>query len=374
MNKKFLFGIGIILSIVLIFLIGYYSGNTGKNISNNDNGNNDKTIEGDEENKNYKDRFDIADNEIKTKKEIEDIINDYKSHDNNLTDEDIADKLAEDHGDMVGRMYSTGLMVDEKLSEEDNSHILTNLYYLDNLDTAGYKKTMPVKEISNPINGEFGNVEENKEVKVSDIGYNSYELDKKSYVKNTKGFYNIEGLNIGYPYVGSVYDVNDGEITTKVTIQIYIDEDIKKKDLDSFFGKYKNIDINGKGLDNDKGVFSFGGEFWEDYSDDDYAFFEHTILTAILEIPLNELYDYNFETYGNKEMSELNDNESKEVEKEVNKAFGLDKDNLDENPKLKVNDQEVDMVDYIIKREGDGEDEESFEKDFKINPVLRTDL
>lgn len=73
-------------------------------------------------------------------------------------------------------------------------------------------------------------------------------------------------------------------------------------------------------------------------------------------------------------MSELGDNESKEVEKEVNKAFGLEEDALDENPKLEINNQEVDMENYIIKRDDDDEEEESFEKDFKINPVLRTDF
>lgn len=46
-------------------------------------------------------------------------------------------------------------------------------------------------------------------------------------------------------------------------------------------------------------------------------------------------------------MSELNDNENKEVEQEVNKAFGLDEDALDENPKLAINKKEIDMENYI---------------------------
>src|SRR5699024_71276 len=84
------------------------------------------------------------------------------------------------------------------ISKEDNKQIIANYIFIENLsddNIPNQLKLKPVKEISNPIDHEFGNEEVNKFLKATDLINNTYDIDMNTYVKDTEGFYDIEGLN-----------------------------------------------------------------------------------------------------------------------------------------------------------------------------------
>src|SRR5699024_8840598 len=205
--------------------------------------------------------------DLKTKKEIADIIDQYKSEED-LSDEDIALKLDEDHGETIGNMYRRGLMIDDDFSKEDNKQILANYIFIENLSNDDIPIPMraePIKEISNPIDHEFDNEEENKFSKASDLINNTYDVDMKTYVKDTEGFYEVEGLNIGYPSIDTEYGVKDGEITVNVTLLSYIDETLDKKEAEEFFNKYEDVEVNGKTLEEDKSIYAMKDDILKVY-------------------------------------------------------------------------------------------------------------
>src|SRR5699024_710138 len=108
----------------------------------------------------------------------------------------------------------------------------------------------------------------------------------KSYVKDTEGFYDVEGINLGYPAVDTEYDVKDGEITVNVSLLAYMDETIKKEDVDDFFDKYKEVEINGKTLEEDKSLYAMKDELLKELDDDDYVFLDNTVHNIALEMEL----------------------------------------------------------------------------------------
>lgn len=360
MNKKTIIWLSAgVAAIILIVVISVVVNNNSNEAEKQTNDLKQEREDKADETKNIESMLEIDKDEIKTKKEIADIVNEYKSEDEDLTDEDIVDKMQNEHG-IVGQMYRSGLMIDEDFNEEDNRQILIKLYDSE----AQYKKSEPVKEIRNPINREFGNEEDNRLIKASDIGINGYNKDKKSFIKDTEGFYEVEGLNIGYPNVETDFDIQEGEIYVNIDLLLYVEDDITKKDAKKYFDKYKDVKVNEKPLTEDKNFYSILDDFLKEYSDTgDYMYFENTVHSVTLGVSLNDLYDHDFKTFSE-------DADLEEAEEEIDKAFGLGEEGLDENPKININGNEIEIDDYIIEREVEGSDEVEYENDFTINPEV----
>lgn len=310
--------------------------------------------------------------DLKTKKEIADIIDQYKSEED-LSDEDIALKLDEDYGETIGKMYRRGLMIDDDFSKEDNKQILANYIFIENLsddNIPNQLKLKPVKEISNPIDHEFGNEEVNKFLKATDLINNTYDIDMNTYVKDTEGFYDIEGLNLGYPSVDTEFDVKDGEIMVNVSLLSYMNETLNKREAEELFNKFEDVEVNGKTLEEDKRLFANKDEILKAYNDDDNVMYEGTVMNLTIESKLNDLFEHEFETFKAEDINSLTDEEFEKANEEINKAFGLDKESIEEIPNIEINGEDMKLNDSIITREIEGEDEYEYENDFSINPEI----
>src|SRR5699024_5068901 len=209
----------IVVGVAVVFFI------LGASFFQSDNETNKEVSESENERENNE-FLGFNEEDLKTKKEIADIIDQYKSEED-LSDDDIALKLDEDYGETIGKMYRRGLMIDDDFSKEDNKQILANYIFIENLsddNIPNQLKLKPVKEISNPIDHEFDNEEVNKFLKATDLINNTYDIDMNTYVKDTEGFYDVEGLNLGYPSVDTEFDVKDGEIMVNVSLLSYMNE------------------------------------------------------------------------------------------------------------------------------------------------------
>lgn len=285
--------------------------------------------------------------EILTKDEISDVVDKYIDQNPMLIgDSEISGKLREDYNYMVAHMYLTGYMIDDSFSDEDNQQVMA---WAD-INKRKYMGILPVKKIVNPIDGRADMEKENRLHRISDIY--SMEHDEKMYFKDTKGFYNIDGLYIGYPFL-SRNSLDDGELTAILQFKILIQDNIQLKDLDDFFKKYEDIEINGKKMTEDLGVYSKKDdeEFWDEFfvGEDDNAFLKNNVLNVKIKLPLNDIFKHRFPSFHAKYVFKMDDNEKKTYYNEVDKVFGLDpKDELDEKPVININGERIELSNVII--------------------------
>src|SRR5699024_7924526 len=102
----------------------------------------------------------------------------------------------------VGRSYENGQMIDADIEDEDAKQVM-----IECLITKPFRIN-PINKIVNPDESEFGNTEENRYASVTEIKSMVFE-NQSYYTKDTEGFREIEGLNIGYPMI---YRGRDGNV------------------------------------------------------------------------------------------------------------------------------------------------------------------
>lgn len=287
------------------------------------------------------------DGEILTRDEISDVVDKYLDQTSfPLDDYEIYEKLREDYNDMVAHMYLTGYIIDDSFSDEDNQQVMA---WAD-INKRRYTGLLPVKKIVNPIDYKADKEKENRLHRISDIY--SMKHDEKMYFKDTKGFYNIDGLYIGYPFLSGNL-ISDGEIITYLHFKILIQDNIQLKDLDDFFEKYNDIKVNGKKMTEDLGVYSKKDdeEFWDDSfkGEDDNVFLKNNVLDVGLRFSLNDIFEHEFPSFHEQYVFKMDDNEYETYSNEIDKVFGLDpKDEINENPVININGKRIELSNVII--------------------------
>lgn len=289
----------------------------------------------------------------------------YEKEKGTLSDFDIYDKLSEDYNKMVAHMYISGFMMDEDFSDEDNQQIMA---WAD-MNKRDFMGTLPVKRIVNPIEGRTNKKKENRLFNVSDLYL--LERDVINYFKDTEGFYAIDGLAIGYPFL-SKGTLDDGELTAYLSFKILMEENLPLKDLDSFFEKYEDIEINGKKMTEDAGVYRQRNDeaFWDEAFDqeDDYVFFKNTMIDVRLKLPLESFFDRDFPTFkGEEYVHKLSDDDSKIYNEAIDDVFDRNrKHESDENPVISINGIDIELSDEMIIN-----DEDEYEGDVTIIPEVK---
>jgi|SRR5690625_665796 len=304
------------------------------------------------------------DGEILTRDEISDVVDKYLNQNPMLLgDYEISEKLREDYNDMVAHMYLTGYMIDDSFSDEDNQQVMA---WAD-INKRKYTGLLPVKKIVNPIDYKADKEKENRLHRISDIY--SMEHDEKMYFKDTKGFYYIDGLYIGYPFL-SGSSLKDGELTTYLHFKILIQDNIQLKDLDDFFKKYNDIEVNGKKMTEDLGVYSKKDdkEFWDEFfvGGDDNVFLKNNVLDVRLRLPLNDIFKRRFPSFQAKYVYKMDDNEYETYSNEVDRVFGLDpKDEIEEKPVININGKRIELSNEIIM-----DSDNKYKGDVEITPEV----
>src|SRR5699024_817884 len=202
MNKKTI--IWIVTGIMAIVLIVGVSVFVNKNTNEAEKETDDLRQEREdkaEDAKNFAKKNYGVEEDILSKEEISEAITKYnRDEDEELEDEEILEKLREEYGEYTARAYETGFMIDEGMSDEEKGIVMEELL--------GGSET--IKKIVNPINGEFGNEKVEGEIKeIGDI-YSFYSSDEVSYFGDTDGFYDIDGVKVGYPVVRYYSDPEEG--------------------------------------------------------------------------------------------------------------------------------------------------------------------
>src|SRR5699024_5412128 len=151
----------------------------------------------------------------------------------------IQGKLEGEFGAGVARSYENGQMIDGGMGGGEAKQGMS-----EGLISKPFGNK-PIKKIVNQSESEFGNTEENRYESVNEFKSMVFE-NQSYYTKDTEGFREIEGLNIGYPMI---YRGSDGDVT--VSLSLMIDEDIKSEDIDKFLEKYKKVEVNGHKLTED---------------------------------------------------------------------------------------------------------------------------
>lgn|SRR5699024_3688733 len=263
-----------------------------------------------------------------TKEEISDEINKYKSqiedNDDGLGDKDIKEKIEEEFGAGVARSYENGQMIDADMDDEDAKQVM-----IEGLISKPFGIN-PIKKIVNPVESEFGNTEENRYASVTEIKSMVFE-NQSYYTKDTEGFREIEGLNIGYPMI---YRGSDGDVT--VSLSLMIDEDIKSEDIDKFLEKYKKVEVNGHKLTEDTIAYAEDSIYNEtrdefDFEDRDIALFKDSIFEVWIDMPMEDVFKENEEF---DELFEVMKEGEEGSEEAIEKMWG---ELLDEKPVIDLN-------------------------------------
>ena len=302
-----------------------------------------------------------------TKEEISDVVDKYKSDaeedGKDLDDWEIKEKLKEDHGIDVSISFEKGTMIDDDMDEGDAKQVMIKSF----LEPVGLE---PIKRIVNPINNEFGNTEENRYSSISDIKFNISE-DSNYYTRNTDGFKNIEGLNIGYPMI---LLAPEGEVV--ISLSLLIDEDVKSKDIDDFLSKYENVEVNGHKLTEDDIIYAEDSVYnvlKEDdegfnFEDRDIALFEDSILEVQVYVPMEDVFG------GISDFDDmLKDYHEDKIEDDAI-IKSLWEDMLDEKPVITLNGTEWELTEELRTGESlkeEGREEFDAEGDYLINPVVQ---
>lgn len=338
----------------IIILVVYQLDNIGKN---NNSMEKEKTIE---------ELYGYEEGDILTKDQISDVVDQYVEENPAINNYEIYNQLSEDYNDMVAFMYQSGYMIDDHFSDEDNEQVMA---WAD-IHKRKYMNVLPVKKIVNPIDDRVDMEKENRLHKISDI----YPIDheEKIYFKDTKGFCKLDDLNIGYPMISTPKTLRNGEIITYLHFKILIEENIQRKELDDFFKKYENIEVNGKNLTEDLGIYTKKDDedFWNESfaNKDDYVFLKNNVLDVKLRFSLNDLFEYEFPDFSEKYVYKLNDHEKEIFDLELDKVFSLDnKNEIDENPLITINGKSIELSNILIIEES----ENNYKGDVKIKPKVR---
>src|SRR5699024_10377704 len=286
-----------------------------------------------------KDEHGIED-EILTKEEISDEITKYKREsDEDLEDEDIRDKIEEEHGKYNARAYEFGLMIDESMSEEDKKFVIAELI----------GNSVPIKKIVNSIDGEFGNKEENKIKKIGDLP--RIELGE-SYYSDTEGFFEVDGVNVGYPVVSQFIDPEDEEDKPLVSIVMYLytDKDIKESKVNNYLDKVRDLEVSGyKVGDKDIQMPDRIEDLKED-KEEKIHLGKDTLIYFGMVVPYDTVFKEDSDIENSQDLYE--------------KFFSEDSiEGKEETPKVKVGDKEIDL-------DIEMDDEELEEKGFIIKPEV----
>src|SRR5699024_8042001 len=303
-----------------------------------------------------------------TREEISDEINKYKSKEGgeDLDDWEIKEKLKEDYGIEVATSFEEGTMIGKDMEDYDAKQVM-----IENLrsEPLGIR---PIKKIVNPISNEFGNSGEDRNSSITEIKVDTYE-GGNYYTKDTDGFKNIEGLNIGYPMVDRA---EGGEVT--ISLSLLIDEDVKSKDIDDFLKQYEKVEVNGHKLTEDELIYaedSVYNETKEDldftFEDRDIALFKDSVLEVQINVPMEDVFK-GIEEYDDK-MSRYKENNEEDDAVEEDLIEALWEDMLDEKPVITVNETEWELSEEV--RVGDaindeGNIEYDVEGDYLIKPEI----
>src|SRR5699024_3406502 len=305
--------------------------------------------------------------ELLTRDEIVKIIEDYEAEDegSSLGSFDIADRLSEDYNKMVGHMFFSSFMIDESFSDEDNKQIMA---WAD-MNKRDFMGTSPVKRIVNPIEGKTNKQAENRLLKVSELYL--LERDAINFFRDTEGFYDIDGLAIGYPFLTKGC-LQDGELTAYLSFKILVEDNVQLKDLDSFFEKYENIEMNGTKMTEDSGVYRQRDDesFWKESFDeeDDYVFFENTMVDVKLRLPLQSFFEQELPSFpGEDNTYELADDDREKYDQAMDEIFDIDQgQKMGENPVIHINGIDIELSDQMIINS-----EDQYEGDVTIVPEVK---
>lgn len=364
MNKKTNMWIVSSLVIVILIMMITVFVNNNKNEAETDISDSDK--EQADNTKKIVEEF-KEDENFKSKEELDDIINKYKSQtsDEELEDDDIKLKLEEDYGDDVARSFEYGLMVDNDMEDEDVKQVMISSLISQPMGMH------PIKKIVNPINNEFNNSEENRYSSITEIKT----ISSHGYTKDTEGFYEVEGLNIGYPMI--TYSSEDN-VTVSLSLSLLIDKDIKSKEIDNFLDQYKNVNVNGHKLTEDIMVYSDDSinsqseaeGLGYDFDDREVALYKDSILEVWLEIPIEDVFGDNKEY---KDLVKSLEDGEIDGEEAYNKLW---EDLFEEKPVLNINGREWELTDDVKAEELDDIDSDSgvpeyeIEGDYLIKPEI----
>lgn len=348
MNKSKLVGIVVVLFLVIGGIYAYvHSQNDKKDLEKKVDELENKASEPDDEKISAKSPEDFGiDEELLTWEEMTSKVNEYVDEDDSLTTDLVADKIEDEYGEYNRIAYEEGLLITENMDDGDKNQILTNLSYNNNI--------ISTKNIANPIDNDIAPSENTEEEDsyfsvyslMGDNEYGGLFRNFDSLYSDTEGFYDIDGLKIGYPTVDGL---EDDDLTPKgdmdegigINFLVYNDEELNEKDFNNQIEELKNLQVNGKEIIEDG--FGFGrysitdkedaDKFKEDFTKDNDKNFV---------IPEESMYKVSvFIPYEN-----LGDNEVKNKEDYQDK-----KDSDDFSIKLDINGQEFIINKHISEKD-----------------------
>lgn len=146
--------------------------------------------------------------------------------------------IREEYGILNAIAYESGLLIKEGMSGSDIRQVMVRL--------AG--QGIPIKTIRNSVQFAYNESDKNE--------FNKFEANI-----DTEGFYDVNGINVGYPLVIPKMS-KDGKVDWFILIlHVYIDEDILTiEDMEEEREKIKGININGKNLYDKYGFWHIPGE------------------------------------------------------------------------------------------------------------------
>ncbi|WP_029267605.1 hypothetical protein [Virgibacillus alimentarius] len=286
-------------------------------------------------------QFGYETDEILTRDEIADEVNRIRNEledeeNEEVTEDDISEVLGDEFGRVNSLAYESGKMMDEGVEDPEKRQILTDLYSYDN-----NLNMMSVRDVVNPIqSGEHGNFERDANREINKLYSDYFEgvaSELSQFTKDTKGFRDYDGINIGYPAVFASTNEIEGEPALSIILPILIKEDVKQKDMDKFIDKYKSIEVNGKHLGDDiEDDFFFDEEYGylanEDKIKKNPYLVENTYILARVDVPFSDLYEGDYP-------------EVKETENlyRVFRQTGDENMDIDENPTITINGDDIEL-------------------------------
>lgn len=305
------------IGVLLFFNLNSSNDNLDAVANNDENGSNDT-----EEKLTLEERFPFVD-DLLTWDEMAEVVQEIKNENEGIEDREIAEKIEEEYGKYNERAFSSGFIIDDEMSEEDKEEVLLEMV------TEG-----SATKIVNPIDNEFGNKEENRYKKIDELLAGTH-----NYVEDTEGFYDFNGIQLGYPSVIMdelyVFLHDDDDVPyVDLDIQMLFDKDVRAKDLGKLYKKLDEIDVNGNNFlknstlmlsKTDDGKESDYNEvinwYKSEFEDDETIFHEGEILDVMLSIPVENVF-------GKQALDSLED-------------FRSDSDSLEGNLKLYINETEI---------------------------------
>lgn len=181
-----------------------------------------------EQTNNLEDILKLSEGSLVSKDQLQEDIKEWKKEgiiDGENDNQGIADKIKSDYGSIELESYLSSQLVSSEMSKEDIQQLAIGFSMDEITDEKVYYDLKPFEKIKNSLNGE---IEREPQIMIGGDSDNVDEVDKY-YYKDTKGFEDVKGNELGY-YELVFYD------DTENTIKLFGDLGAEHEEIGDLLG------------------------------------------------------------------------------------------------------------------------------------------